>query len=270
MDLSNLKPAKGSIKKNTRLGRGQGSARGGTSGRGHKGQQSRSGYSKKIGFEGGQQPIQRRLPKFGFTNINRVEFKGINLDTLQLLAETKKLKKIGKEDLVSNGLAAKKDLIKILGRGELTTKIDVSADAFSKSALAVLEKLGGKIEILREVKEKKKKRRKKKSAPKPEAKADAKEEAVEKEEEKTEVEAVENTNENKETGNGEEVKEETPADESDVAEAEAPAKEEEAKEETPADESADLSSEAEAKDEAEAKEEEVPEVSGAEPKEDKK
>ena len=204
MDLSNLKPAKGSVKKNLRLGRGQGSARGGTSARGHKGQKSRSGYSKKIGFEGGQQPIQRRLPKFGFTNINRVEFKGINLDTLQFLAETKKLKKIGKEDLVNNGLAAKKDLIKILGRGELTIKIDVAADAFSKSALAVLEKLGGKVEILREPK--KKKRTAKKSAPKPETKTESKEVGAAKEKEN--AEAVEDTNGMQKKGNAKEAEEE--------------------------------------------------------------
>ncbi len=254
MDLSNLKPAKGSIKKNTRLGRGQGSARGGTSGRGHKGQQSRSGYSKKIGFEGGQQPIQRRLPKFGFTNINRVEFKGINLDTLQLLAETKKLKRIGKEDLVNNGLASKRDLIKILGRGELTTKIDVSADAFSKSALAVLEKLGGKIEILREPKVKKKKKRKKKHTPKPQSKTDSKEGVVAKDEEKTED--VENTNGKAENGNGEEVKKEVVAE----------VKEEEVKEEDKTEGAIETE---EVKEEAPAAEE-VPEVSNAEPKENKK
>lgn len=143
MDLSNLKPAKGSVKKNKRLGRGEGSTRGGTSTRGHKGQKSRSGYSKKVGFEGGQQPLQRRVPKFGFKNINRVEYKGINLDTIQAVAENKKLSKIDKDVLVSSGLASKNDLIKILGRGELKTKIEIKADAFSSSAKAAVEKQGG-------------------------------------------------------------------------------------------------------------------------------
>jgi len=143
MDLSNLKPAKGSVKKNKRLGRGEGSTRGGTATRGHKGQKSRSGYSKKVGFEGGQQPLQRRVPKFGFKNINRVEYKGINLDTIQAIAESKKLSKVDKAVLVNNGLAAKKDLIKILGRGELKTKMEITADAFSASAKAAVEKQGG-------------------------------------------------------------------------------------------------------------------------------
>ena len=144
MDLSNLKPAKGSVKKNKRLGRGEGSTRGGTATRGHKGQKSRSGYSKKVGFEGGQQPLQRRVPKFGFKNINRVEYKGINLDTIQTVAESKKLSKIDKAVLVDSGLAAKKDLIKILGRGELKTKMEITADAFSVSARAAVENQGGK------------------------------------------------------------------------------------------------------------------------------
>ena len=147
MDLSNLKPAKGSVKKNKRLGRGEGSTRGGTSTRGHKGQKSRSGYSKKAGFEGGQQPLQRRVPKFGFKNINRVEYKGVNLDTLQTITESKKLSKIDKEVLVSNGLVSKNDLIKILGRGELSAKIEVTADAFSNSAKTAIEQQGGKCVI---------------------------------------------------------------------------------------------------------------------------
>lgn len=155
MDLSNLKPAKGSVKKNKRLGRGEGSTRGGTATRGHKGQKSRSGYSKKVGFEGGQQPLQRRVPKFGFKNINRVEYKGINLDTIQTIAESKKLSKIDKGVLVDSGLAAKKDLIKILGRGELKTKMEITADAFSVSARAAVEKQGGKCVLNNEEAEKK-------------------------------------------------------------------------------------------------------------------
>ncbi len=143
MDLSNLKPAEGSTKQRKRVGRGQGSGRGGTSTRGHKGAKSRSGYSRKIGFEGGQMPLQRRVPKFGFTNINRKEFKGINLDTIQKLVETKKVKEITTEILVQNGLAAKKDLIKILGRGELKTKLNVTVHAFSKTAKTAIETAGG-------------------------------------------------------------------------------------------------------------------------------
>jgi len=144
MDLSNLKPAKGSIKTSQRLGRGQGSTKGGTAGRGHKGQKSRSGYSQKFGFEGGQQPIQTRLPKFGFKNINRVEYKGINLDTLQSLADNKKLEKVDQEVLKENGLVSKHDLVKILGRGELKAKMEITAHAFSKTAKAAIEKAGGK------------------------------------------------------------------------------------------------------------------------------
>jgi len=143
MDLSNLKPAEGSTQQRKRVGRGQGSGRGGTSTRGHKGAKSRSGYSRKIGFEGGQMPLQRRVPKFGFTNINRKEFKGINLDTIQQLVETKKVKEITTEILVQNGLAAKKDLIKILGRGELKTKLNVTVHAFSKTAKTAIEAAGG-------------------------------------------------------------------------------------------------------------------------------
>jgi large subunit ribosomal protein L15 len=127
MDLSNLKPAKGSIKKSKRLGRGQGSGKGGTSTRGHKGAKSRSGYKKKIGFEGGQMPLQRRVPKFGFKNINRVEYKALNIGTLQALAEKKNLEKIDPEVLINAGLVSKKDLIKILGKGILDRKM--AADA---------------------------------------------------------------------------------------------------------------------------------------------
>ena len=143
MDLSNLKPAKGSIKKNQRLGRGQGSTKGGTAGRGHKGQQSRSGYSRKFGFEGGQQPLQTRVPKFGFKNINRIAYKGINLDTLQALAENKKVKKVDKEVLHENGLVSKNDLVKILGRGELKAKLEITANAFSETAKKAIESAGG-------------------------------------------------------------------------------------------------------------------------------
>jgi len=144
MDLSNLKPAEGATKQRKRIGRGQGSGRGGTSTRGHKGAKSRSGYSRKIGFEGGQMPLQKRVPKFGFTNINRKEFKGVNLDTLQFLVDTKKVKEITKEILAENGLVAKKDLVKILGRGELKAKLNVTVDSFSASAKAAIEKAGGK------------------------------------------------------------------------------------------------------------------------------
>ncbi len=150
MELHNLKPAKGSIKNRKRIGRGEGSKRGGTSTRGHKGAQSRSGYSRKIGFEGGQQPLQRRVPKYGFTNPNRVEYNKVNLDTIQNLVESKKLKlKITKKDLIDNGLVQKKDLVKILGRGEIKAKIDISAHSFSASAKAAIEKLGGTINIIK-------------------------------------------------------------------------------------------------------------------------
>ena len=144
MELHSLKPAKGAIKKRKRIGRGEGSKKGGTSTRGHKGAQSRSGYSRKIGFEGGQQPLQRRVPKFGFTNPNRVEYQGVNLDRLQELVDNKKIKtKVDKKTLVDNGLAKKKDLVKILGRGELKSKLDITAHAFSASAKAAIEKAGG-------------------------------------------------------------------------------------------------------------------------------
>ena len=145
MDLSNLKPAEGSVKnQGKRVGRGQGSGKGGTATRGHKGAKSRSGYSKKIGFEGGQMPLQRRVPKFGFNNINRVEYQGVNLDTLQKLVDDKKIKDtVDFETLLSNGLASKNDLVKILGRGELKAKLKVSAHKFTASAKAAIEAAGG-------------------------------------------------------------------------------------------------------------------------------
>ena len=143
MDLSNLKPAKGSTKGRKRIGRGQGSGFGGTSTRGHKGAKSRSGYSRKIGFEGGQMPLYRRVPKFGFKNINRVEYRGINIDALQKLADEKKVTSVDLDILVENGLASKNDLVKILGRGELKAKLEVKAHAFSKTAIEAIEKQGG-------------------------------------------------------------------------------------------------------------------------------
>ncbi|MCD4737027.1 MAG: 50S ribosomal protein L15 [Bacteroidales bacterium] len=143
MDLSNLKPAKGSVHKKKRIGRGEGSGRGGTSTRGHKGAKSRSGYSKKIGFEGGQMPLYRRIPKFGFKNINRKEYRGINIDTLQKLADEKKLQVIDLDVLIANGLASKNNLVKILGRGELSKKLDVTAHAFTKKAVEAIESQGG-------------------------------------------------------------------------------------------------------------------------------
>ena len=144
MDLSNLKPADGSVKNKKRLGRGEGSGRGGTSTKGHKGAQSRSGYKRRIGFEGGQMPLHRRVPKFGFKNINRVEYKGVNISALQKLADDKKVKTINHEVLVENGLAKKRDLVKILGHGELKAKLDVTAHAFTKSAQEAIEAQGGK------------------------------------------------------------------------------------------------------------------------------
>jgi large subunit ribosomal protein L15 len=145
MDLSNLKPAEGSVKnQGKRIGRGQGSGKGGTATRGHKGAKSRSGYSKKLGFEGGQMPLQRRVPKFGFKNINRVEYQGVNLDTLQQLIDDKKIKDtIDFETLVKLGLAGKNDLVKILGRGELKSKLNVTAHKFTASAKAAIEAAGG-------------------------------------------------------------------------------------------------------------------------------
>lgn len=149
MELHNLKPAKGAVKNAKRIGRGEGSKRGGTSTRGHKGAKSRSGYSKKIGFEGGQQPLQRRVPKFGFTNPNRVEYNTVNLDVLQSLYDAKKIKnKVVKDDLIKNGLVQKKDLVKVLGKGELTSKLEITANAFSSSAKDIIEKLGGKAIII--------------------------------------------------------------------------------------------------------------------------
>ena len=143
MKLNNLKPAEGSTHSRRRIGRGPGSGLGGTSTRGHKGAKARSGYSKKIGFEGGQMPLQRRLPKFGFKNINRVEYKAINLSTLQELAAAKNLEKIGVEELIAAGFINSRQLVKILGNGELTTKLDVTAHAFSKTAEAAITALGG-------------------------------------------------------------------------------------------------------------------------------
>jgi large subunit ribosomal protein L15 len=148
MDLSNLKPAKGSVKKGKRLGRGQGSGKGGTSTRGHKGAKSRSGYSKKIGFEGGQMPLQRRLPKYGFKNINRKEYKGINISTLQTLAENNNLELIDFEVLVLAGLVSKNHQVKILGKGTLERKLEVHAHAFSKSAVEAIEAKKGTAVIL--------------------------------------------------------------------------------------------------------------------------
>lgn len=148
MNLSNLKPAEGSTKNRKRIGRGQGSGRGGTSTRGHKGAKSRSGYSSKVGFEGGQMPLQRRVPKYGFKNVNRVEFRGINLDVLQALAEKLSLSTVNVETLVSNGLASKNDLVKILGRGELKSKLAVSVHAFSASAKSAIEAQGGTAETV--------------------------------------------------------------------------------------------------------------------------
>lgn len=143
MKLHTLKPAGGSVRTRKRIGRGPGSGMGGTSTRGHKGAKQRSGYSKKIGFEGGQMPLQRRLPKFGFKNINRVEYKAINLELLQGLAESKGLEKIGIEELINAGFISSSQKVKILGKGDLTAKLEVSAHAFSKSAEAAITAAGG-------------------------------------------------------------------------------------------------------------------------------
>ncbi|MBQ8422870.1 MAG: 50S ribosomal protein L15 [Coprobacter sp.] len=145
MNLSNLKPAEGSTKTRKRIGRGPGSGLGGTSTRGHKGAKSRSGYKKKIGFEGGQMPLQRRLPKFGFKNINRVEYKAINLDLVQALAESKKLERVDIAALIDAGYVSNKQLVKILGKGTLTVKVEVEAHAFSKSAEAAIVAAGGTV-----------------------------------------------------------------------------------------------------------------------------
>jgi large subunit ribosomal protein L15 len=150
MDLSNLKPAEGSVNNNSkRIGRGQGSGKGGTATRGHKGAKSRSGYSRKIGFEGGQMPLQRRVPKFGFTNINRKEYQGINLDVIQELVESKKIKDtLNFDSIIELRLARKNELVKILGRGELKVKIKVSAHKFTATAKNAIESAGGEAVIL--------------------------------------------------------------------------------------------------------------------------
>ena len=145
MNLSNLKPAEGSTKTRKRIGRGAGSGLGGTSTRGHKGAKSRSGYSMKVGFEGGQMPLQRRVPKFGFKNINRVEYKAINLDTIQTLEDAKKLTKVGISDFIEAGFISSNQLVKVLGNGALTNKLEVEANAFSKSAAAAIEAAGGTV-----------------------------------------------------------------------------------------------------------------------------
>ena len=145
MNLSNLRPAEGSTKTRKRIGRGPGSGLGGTSTRGHKGAKSRSGYKNKIGFEGGQMPIQRRLPKFGFKNINRVEYKAINIETLQKLSEAKGLSKIGLSELQEAGFISSSQLVKVLGKGALTAKLEVEAHAFSKSAAAAIQAVGGTV-----------------------------------------------------------------------------------------------------------------------------
>ena len=143
MKLHTLKPAAGSTHSRRRIGRGPGSGMGGTSTRGHKGAKQRSGYSRKIGFEGGQMPLQRRLPKFGFKNINRVEYRAVNLSTIQKLAEEKNLEKIGLAELIEAGFASAKELVKVLGNGTLTAKVNVEANAFSKSAEAAITAAGG-------------------------------------------------------------------------------------------------------------------------------
>lgn len=144
MNLNTIRPAKGATHNSKRLGRGQGSGKGGTSAKGHKGQKSRSGYSRKVGFEGGQMPLQRRLPKFGFTNINRKEYRGINIDTLQILADTNNITEINQDVLVEHGLAKRSEIVKIMGRGDLTAGISVTAHKFTKSAEEAISKAGGK------------------------------------------------------------------------------------------------------------------------------
>lgn len=143
MNLHNLKPAEGAVKKEKRIGRGQGSGHGGTSTRGHKGAKSRSGYKTKIGFEGGQMPLQRRVPKFGFKNINRIEYKGVNLSLIQTLAENKNISEITLDILKENGIISRNDLVKILGKGELKSKINITAHKFSASAKSAVEANGG-------------------------------------------------------------------------------------------------------------------------------
>ena len=144
MNLNNIQPASGATHNSKRIGRGQGSGKGGTATKGHKGQKARAGYSQKIGFEGGQMPLQRRLPKFGFNNISRKEYRGINLDTIQALVDAKHLTEVTKEVLVQNGLSSKNDLVKILGRGELKSAVSISAHKFTKSAEEAISKAGGK------------------------------------------------------------------------------------------------------------------------------
>ena len=150
MELNNLRPAKGSVKNGgKRIGRGQGSGKGGTATRGHKGAKSRSGYSKKIGFEGGQMPLQRRVPKFGFKNINRKEYTGINIDVLQAMVDNGRIKDaVNLDVLIENGLAGKNDLVKILGRGELKAKLNITAHKFTASAKEAIEKAGGEVVTL--------------------------------------------------------------------------------------------------------------------------
>ncbi|WP_326982009.1 50S ribosomal protein L15 [Chryseobacterium sp. MYb264] len=145
MNLNNIKPAAGSTFNSKRIGRGQGTGKGGTATKGHKGQKARAGYSQKIGFEGGQMPLQRRLPKFGFKNVNRKEFRGVNLDTIQTLIENKSITgDITKEVLIENGIITKNELVKIMGRGELKSAVSISADKFTKSAEELIAKAGGK------------------------------------------------------------------------------------------------------------------------------
>lgn len=145
MNLNNIKPAAGSTFNSKRIGRGQGSGKGGTSTKGHKGQKARAGYSQKIGFEGGQMPLQRRLPKFGFKNVNRKEFRGVNLDTIQTLIENKSITgDITREVMIENGLITKNELVKIMGRGELKSAVSIYADKFTKSAEELIAKAGGK------------------------------------------------------------------------------------------------------------------------------
>ncbi len=148
MKLNTLQPAERSVKSDKRIGRGQGSGRGGTSTRGHNGAKSRSGYSRKKGFEGGQMPLYRRIPKFGFTSPNRVETKPINLDTIQALVEKTKATAITVDILIENGLIDKNDIVKVLGRGELKAKVDVTVHQFSKTAVIAIEKIGGKTTAL--------------------------------------------------------------------------------------------------------------------------
>ncbi|MEN9445626.1 MAG: ribosomal protein [Bacteroidota bacterium] len=148
MGLENIKPASGSVKNKKRIGRGEGSGKGGTSTKGHKGAKARSGYSKKIGFEGGQQPLQRRVPKFGFNSPNKVEYKAINLSLLQRLVDEKGLTEFNLVTFSENGLISNNDLVKILANGELKSKLNVTAHSFSKTAITAIEKLGGTVTIL--------------------------------------------------------------------------------------------------------------------------